>query len=505
MQRVYKSMSWEIGGRLLAGVIALALLLAPAAAEEKQKSSASGPGVLRLLPANAVSEHTLSISGKTLTYQATAGTFSLYGQDGERTAAVFYTAYVLKGAPAATRPLTFAFNGGPGAASTYLNLGLAGPKILDFGPDGTDAANARLRDNPHSFLEFTDLVMIDPIGSGWSRTAKPDDAKNFYSVRADAQALAKVIALYTANNSRGVSPKYLLGESYGGFRAVKVAEAMQRDQGLVAAGLVLVSPFLEGALLFGGTRFALGAALHLPSLVAAELERRKAFSWDALAEAERFAMTDYLTTLAGAPPQGEAARSFYAKVAQMTGLPLDVVIKSRGFVRDRYIKNLRAAEGKVVSAYDASFAVPDPYPESDSGRGHADPVLDGFSRALGGAFVAFAREQLGFKTEMTYTLLASDVSRRWDWQGEGGRALASVSGDLRELLSVNPGMRVLIVHGVSDMVTPYGASRYMVNHLPPMGERVQLKLYRGGHMFYFAPEPRAAFSADAKAFYRAPE
>ena len=136
---------------------------------------------------------------------------------------MFYTAYVAKDADAARRPLTFAFNGGPGAASVYLNLGLAGPRIVDFGPDGRDGAAAKLVDNPDSWLAFTDLVMIDPIGTGWSRTAKPDDAKAFWGVRSDANVLAKVIALYVAKNSRGASPKYLLGESYGGFRAAKVA------------------------------------------------------------------------------------------------------------------------------------------------------------------------------------------------------------------------------------------------------------------------------------------
>ena len=133
-------------------------------------------------------------------------------------------------------------------------------------------------------------------------------------------------------------------------------------------------------------------------------------------------------------------------------------------------------------------------------------MLDGFARALGGAFADYARNDLGFKTEMTYMLLNSDVTGRWDWQGRGeSRSSASVTGDIRELLSLNANFRILIAHGYSDMVTPFGVSRYVVDHLPPMGapDRVQLKLYRGGHMLYFLPESRAAFSADAKAFYGA--
>jgi carboxypeptidase C (cathepsin A) len=397
--------------------------------------------------------------------------------------------------------VTFAFNGGPGAASAYLHLGLAGPRIADFGPEGRDGANARLTDNPDTWLAFTDLVFIDPIGTGWSRTVKPDDAKSYYNVRTDAQVIAKAVALYAAKNARSASPKYLLGESYGGFRAVKVARALQRDQGIVPAGIIAVSPLLEGSLQFGANRFALGAALQLPSLAAAELERRHAFSPQALADAERFAMTDYLTTLAGTQPQGDAARAFYQRVADLTGLPLDVVVRNRGFVRDAYAKHLREKAGEVVSAYDVGFAVPDPFPESDSAR-NDDAVLDGFTRALGGLFAGYARNELGFKTEMTYELLASDISHKWDWQGESmGRA--SVTSDIRELLAINSGFRLVVAHGTSDLVTPYMVSRYVVTHLPPAGpaERVQLKLYRGGHMFYLTPGSREAFSKEMRGFY----
>ncbi len=493
-------------------VLALALAAAvPVAAQERPPRSgqaaeqkASGPGVLSLLPADAVSERTLEAAGERLSYTATAGTLNLFDQGGDRMAAIFYTAYVLKGRPAEARPVTFVFNGGPGAASAYLHLGLVGPRVVDFGTDGRDGANLRLRDNPDTWLKFTDLVMIDPIGTGWSRTAKADDAKNYYGVREDAQVLAKTIALYLARNGRTRSPKYLLGESYGGFRAVKVADALQSGQGTVVSGVIMLSPMIEGAFQFGGERLALGAALQLPSLAAAELERRHAFTAEALAAAERFAMTEYLTTLAGPAPQGDAANSFYARVAELTGLPLDVVTRSRGFARSAYVKQLRRGEGKVVSNYDATFAAPDPYPESDHGA--ADPILDGFTRALGGAFVGYARDELGFKTDMTYTLLARDIAGRWDWKSDGGgRNPPSAEGDLRELLAVDPSFRALVLHGYSDMVTPYAVSRYVVDHLPAaLAGRVQLKLYRGGHMMYLIPASRQALTADAQAFYGAP-
>jgi carboxypeptidase C (cathepsin A) len=477
----------------------------PAAQQAEQRPAEQRQGdaresVLRLLPADSVTEHSVDIPAGKLAYTATAGTLSLFDQSGERSAAIYYTAYVAKNADGANRPITFVFNGGPGAASAYVNLGLVGPRIAEF--VGNDPASARLQDNPQTWLAFTDLVMIDPVGTGWSKAAKADGASAFYGVRRDAESIAKTIALYVAKNGRGNSAKYLLGESYGGFRAAKVAQALQHDQGIVVSGIVMLSPLIEGGLILAGNRFALGAALQLPSLAAAELERKGTFSKEALAEAERFALTDYLTTLAGPRPKGDAAHDFYARVAQITGLPEDVVTSSRGFIRDAYVKRLRSAEGKIVSRYDATFAVPDPFPEQEAARG-PDPLLDGLTRAYGGLYASYARDELGFKTEMTYVLLASDISGKWDWDG-GGRDSASVSSDVRELLALNPSFRLLIAHGYSDMVTPYAVSRYVLDHLPPIGDpsRAQLRLYRGGHMFYIDADSRKAFSADARNFYQ---
>jgi len=470
---------------------------------EPNHQEQGGQGVLSLLPADSVTEHTIDLPSGKFTYTATAGTFSLFDQSGERSAAVFYTAYVAKSNDRA-RPLTFVFNGGPGAASAFLNLGAVGPRIAAFG-SGYDGASVHLVDNPDTWLPFTDLVLIDPVGTGWSRPAKPDGGSAFWGVHRDAESLAKVIALYVAKNGRVSSPKYILGESYGGFRAAKVARLLQNNQGIVTTGIIMVSPLIEGHFQFGGDRFALAAALRLPSLAAAELERKGAFNTAALAQAEHFALTDYLAALAGPPLTGDAAHSFYARVAQMTGLPEDVVARSRGFIHDAYVKNLRLSDHKIVSEYDATFAADDPNPEATTARG-PDPFLDGFIRAYGGAFVAYARDELGFKTDMTYNLLASDVSSKWDWQEGGGRISASAAEDLRDLLALTPSFRLMIAHGYSDMVTPYADSRYVLNHLPAGldGERAELRLYRGGHMFYVDPQSRKAFTADARAMYALP-
>jgi carboxypeptidase C (cathepsin A) len=462
-------------------------------------------GVLKLLPADSVTEHEMTIDGRKIAYTATAGTLAMFGQDGAQTAAIFYTAYVKKDGGTG-RPLTFAFNGGPGAASAFLHLGLVGPRIVDFGPKGDDGAGAKLIDNPHSWLDFTDLVLIDPIGTGWSRTVKADDAAKYYNVNSDAESIAKAIALYVAHNNRAGSPKYLLGESYGGFRAAKVASALKDSQGIIVSGAIMLSPLIEGQLMFGADEFALGAALELPSLAAAEMDRQKAFDETKQREAERFALGDYLTTLAGAAPTGDAAKAFYSRLATMTGISEDVVKQNRGFLGNAFAKQVGKGDGLVASPYDAAFTTPDAYPESNTARGD-DAILDGFTRAYGGAFADYARNELGFRTEMTYTLLDSDVNRQWEWGGRqgGSRLQASVTDDIRELLAATPSFRLLIAHGYSDLVTPYGVSRYVVDHLPASlaGGRVGLNVYQGGHMFYTRADQGALFTRDAKAFYAA--
>lgn len=492
---------------------AAAARAAEAPAKTRQDGGTARPapasGVLALLPAeDAVTRHSLTLrDGTRIDYTATVGTLPLYDPAGEPLAGIVYTAFTRDGAPPGERPLTCVFNGGPGAASAYLGLGAVGPRAA---PPSlvTDPGNARLEDNPDSWLAFTDLVMIDPIGAGWSRAAKPDKAEGFWNVDADAQSVAKAIALYTLRNGRAGSPKYLLGESYGGFRAVKVARALQQDQGLFVAGIVMASPFLEGRLTFGTGKSALGAALRLPALAASALDRDGGFTPEKLDEAERFARTDYLTALAGPPLRGEAAQQFYAKVADLTGLPEETVARTRGFIGDAYAKQ-KAKDGTdgsgVASGYDAAVLAPDPFPDSPDDDG-PDPVLEGYTRALAGLQAAYARDELGFRTDMTFQLLNRDVSRKWDWGGRGGIATAGVMDDLAELLALNPGVDVLVTHGRSDLVTPYSVSRYLIDRMPPIGgeDRLALKVYKGGHMFYFDPASRAAFTADAAAFYARP-
>src|SRR5262249_36363120 len=221
--------------------------------------------------------------------------------------------------------------------------GVAGPRCRDFGPGGRAGAAAGLRANPAPGLEFPDLVLVAPVGTGWSRTAKAEDSA-YFGVRPDAQVMAKVIALYLARNDRTASPKYILGESYGGFRAIKVARVLQHDQGIVISGIVMASPLIEGGYVFGsGDRYSLGCALQLPSVVAAELERNGAFSAHAIAEAERFAMRDYLAALAGPAPKADAAKPLFGRGARLPGLRADLVARARGWVRNADHEHRREA------------------------------------------------------------------------------------------------------------------------------------------------------------------
>ena len=479
-------------------LILIALWLGPSpAAADTTRTNETVQGILGLLPDDAVTTHTLQTADGLLSYQATAGTISIRGADGKISAKIFYAAYVSK--TGKQRPLTFAFNGGPGAASAYLHLGLAGPRILDFGPDANDGATAWMKDNPDTWLRFTDLVFIDPVGTGWSRAA--GNGSEFYGVRQDAESIAKAIALYVQRADRAASPKYLLGESYGGFRAAKVASTLKDSQGIIVSGVIMVSPMIEARLIFGATDTPLGAALQLPSIAAAELERKQAFDPGAVADAEVFAMNDYLVTLAGAAPLGLKAEAFYDKVSQLTGIDRQTVERTRGFVGDRLSKT---PEGEIASPYDAAYTAPDPYPESPVDRSD-DPVLDGFTRAYGSFFASYARNELNYPCEMTYALLSLDVNRRWDWSEgrSGSRADAGASDNLKDLLSTIPSFRLMVMHGYSDVLTPYGTSRYVLDHLPtPLADgRTELTLYRGGHMFYTRPDSLRRASADAKAYY----
>jgi carboxypeptidase C (cathepsin A) len=502
-------------------LVLLALLIAPALRAEDSppagghpnanapKSAAAPPA----LPADATSHHTLALADRALAYSATAGALPISDAKGERKADMFYVAYTLDGQDAATRPITFAFNGGPGAASAYLHLGTMGPRVLAFGeePDALSTVR-RLIDNPDTWLDLTDLVFVDPVGTGYSRGAGNDEevAKQFWGVKQDIEAMAAFVRLYLTRSGRLGSPKYLVGESYGGFRAARLADWLHTQQGIALNGAFLVSPVLEFETLRGGAYSPMSWALRLPSYAAAALEAEGRLSPENLAEVERFALGDYLVGLASGPRDPAAARALSARVAKFIGLPPELVERHNARVPTNvFAKEFRRADGRVISSYDASVSIVDPYPSSPTTRG-GDAILQGTIAPLTTGFVEYARAELGYRTDLPYRLLPGEIGGKWDWRsGGGGQGPVGSLDELREVMALNPKLRVVVAHGMTDLVTPYFASRFLIDQLPRLAAkpeddpRVVLKLYPGGHMMYLRPPSRGRLHRDAVELYRA--
>ena len=493
---------------ILGGTLADRAAAAPDAAAGSQKAEkADKPekidnALIAELPADSVTHHDLALGGHHLGYTATAGTLTLRDDKGEPSAKVFYVAYVADGQQAEHRPVSFFFNGGPGAGSAFLHLGAAGPLVLDFpASNPTDGANAVLQPNPDSWLRFTDTVFIDAIGTGYSLPVKPDQAaKLFWGVKQDGSAFADAIRIWLERNRRERSPKYLVGESYGGVRSIKTAYALQTEQNIPLSGIVMVSPAIEMSLV-GDSANPISNAILLPSLAAATLEHDHKLTAQAADDAYRYAFGPYLATLVGPLPEGDAAKSFYGHVAEMTGLPEDVVAKERAQI-DPQAHDVRSRDGRLYSLYDRTVSIADPYPEGTDNGDSPEPVLSGYGLAYGNAFTGYVSDTLGFHTELKYDLLNLDVNRKWDYKQD--RSLISPGmPDLRKLIALNPSMHVFIAHGYFDQACPFAGSRWLIEHMPVGRDRVQLKVYPGGHMLYTRPDSRAALAHDAAAFYGA--
>lgn len=501
---------------LAAGLTALALLLSgPVLAQDAGDKAAAKPpekAQTEKKPAfdaqRTVTRHTLALPAGPLAYTAVAEFLPLNdeGKD-EPVARVFTTTYTADAPPAAGRPVAFVFNGGPGAAAAYLHLGALGPKMVRFADDGAILRPpAPVVDNPDSWLAFTDLVFIDPVGTGYSRGLAGEDAeKRVWSPDGDARAMAEIVRLWLTRNGRWDSPKLLVGESYGGFRIARMAAELADKPGISLNGLVMVSPAVDFATIRDGSAGLLATAFKLPSYAASAAfhGRAEGTPEEAALRTERFALTEYLAGLATLDVgRLDDSAPLFAEVARRIGLPAEMVARHRGRVPGGvFVREIVRDKGRVASIYDGTFTGPDPDPGSPWVR--EDPFLSGTVPVYATAFAGYVQRDLGFTTDVPFTLLSERVNRNWEWPRMN---VPSATGELQSVLALTPGLRVLIAHGLTDIITPYMASAWIARNLElPAGERerVSVRTYPGGHMMYTLGPSRAALAADVRAMVEA--
>jgi carboxypeptidase C (cathepsin A) len=478
----------------LAASLSSALAQAPAAEPARREQAQA-----KRLPADSVTEHTLALPDRTLRFSATAGALPI--SDGDTVQAeIAYVAFLRGDTP--QRPVTFVLNGGPGASSAYLNLGAMGPWRLPL-DHASPSVPLLLLPNAETWLDFTDLVFIDPVGAGYSRLIVTSDAvrKQFWSIDGDVEALAVFMRKWLEKNGRQASAKFLVGESYGGFRAPKIARALRERVGFSA--LVLVSPVLDFGWRGQGRHAPLSHVARLPSMTATALELKGPFDREALREVERYAAGDYLLDLMRGERDQAAVERISARVAAFTGLDPALVLRLAGRVdTTTFQRELSRQRGRVGSIYDATFTGLDPYPTSASSH-FSDPFMSAVAAPLTNGMTELYQRVLQWRVEEPFQLLNREISGRWDWGR--GRTSPEAVDDLRNVLAADQRLRVLISHGASDLVTPYFEQQLLIEQLPDYGnrERLTLSVYGGGHMFYSRDASRAAFRADAERLYRA--
>ncbi len=448
----------------------------------------------RGLPAEAVTSHVVTIDGEKISFTARAGAVRLRDAQTEAPQAdVAYVSYERTGADPQTRPVMFVFNGGPGAASAWLSLGALSPWRLRFSSEMVSpAAPPTVVDNAESWIAFADLVFVDPPGTGFSKilSESEDVKKHFYSAQGDADALAVVIRKWLTAHSRLGSPRFLVGESYGGFRCVKLVGALRDHENIGVNGLFLISPALDMAWLQAAHNPLARAAL-LPSFAAVV---RGAKDRAAVADAERYAAGEYVTDLLKGAKDPQALARMSAAVADFTGLDRLLVSRLGARIDVKTFARERAKEGgRVLSVYDAGISGYDPDPFSPDGD-WLDPLLESWRAPLGVAMTRLILEKLAWPIgDARYSVLSRDISHQWRF-GEDGRVNAEVVSSLREALALDPRLKLVVLHGLYDLTTPYFATKLMLDQLPDFGDpsRVRLVALKGGHMPYLYDESRKA-------------
>lgn len=396
------------------------------------------------------------------------------------------------------RPVTFVIGGGPGTSSAYLNLGALGPQRIAF--DGAASALRPLAANTESWLAFTDLVFVDPPGTGQGRLVRTDakTKERVWSVEGDIDLLSDAIASWLRKHERTNAPKVLVGQSYGGLRAPRIAEALHRRHGVALNGLILVSPILDYGWRYHARSSPVSFMTLLPSLAAARMESEGTFDAQKLIAVQDYASSDFVGDYLKGPRNREAQQRMVARIAAISGLPRSVVEASKGRVDENlYAREIARQNGKVASTYDPVAAGDDPDPSAPR-PDFADPFLAALKAPLTAAMANLLREN-GKSAAMPYVVSNDSVFQEWRWSDGNGMPEAVTA--LRKMLALDRGLHVLVAHGYSDLQTPYFESTLILAQLPDFGGRITQRNYRGGHMFYSRDESRSQFRRDAEAFF----
>lgn len=480
-------------------------------------ASSPGPASTALpVPAETskVTQHTISIDGHRLAYRATAGTLLLRDAKGEPDASMFYVAYTARGGNGAHRPLTFLFNGGPGASSVFLLIGSLGPKrVHTQSPAPTPAAPYTLADNPDSLLDKSDLVFIDAVGTGFSRPVGHGSGKQFYSVDGDLDAFVRFIDRYLSVNQRWNSPKFLLGESYGATRAAMLAYRLSQHQ-IALNGVTLLSSVLNANVHAPG--YDLASVRYLPSYAAVAWYHgkvRDAGTADLpafLEEVRAFAAGPYATALAKGDALPDSERdAVAAKIAHYTGLDEQYVIAAHLRIQpSRFRQALLRDEARSVGRYDGRFTGIEEDATSDSPD--FDPSEKYIASAFDAAFHEHLARDLGYQSPLAYRVFNGAVLTAWNskhrmWWGET-LEVPYAAGDLAEAMRQDPELRVLSANGYFDLATPFFSTEYDLAHLglaPALRSHVEITHYASGHMIYLDDAALHELKRDLARFYDA--
>jgi carboxypeptidase C (cathepsin A) len=474
-------------------------------------------------PTAVTTRHTLHGRDGALAYDATADWIAIR-RVLQPVAHVFCTLYRVDHPESHHRPLTFVFNGGPGAASAYLHLGAMGPVRVEFGAMGDlPPSPARTVDNLDTWLAFTDLVFVDPVGTGFSRAFAGNshddpncpESDEFWEIEKDLESLVEVIRQVLSTHHRWMSPVFIAGESYGAFRAAKMAGRLQQDVGAGLCGILLISPGIEFDAL-KGSDYDLTHWIELfPSLVAAAHHHGRSRNVPPdvpletlLSEAEGLALNDLTRWLAQGQRLPAAERSRLSeRMSELTGTPKDVIERAGGRISASLLcRTLLAHEGRICSQLDVSMTAANPFPDR-AGHEGPDPTMFAVERLFASAINHHLRRVLQVDTELDYRVFSLDANKAWAAHKGRRNVFRKIEGatdDLRYAMSANQHLKVLIAHGVLDLVTPYFSSARRVPLMklaPAQAANLTVRTYRGGHMFYCWNEARNRLHADVSEFY----